>query len=144
MEAMMSKAVILYCSRKGTTRHLGEEIGRFLKKKKIQAIALSIDEFHQSSLDDFQYVFLGCWTKGLFLQNQHPVEEWVRFVQRLTDMQDKKLGLFTTYNIFTGSMFRNMKKYVNNYAKQTIVELKSRSGKLSEESKNKLEQLCKA
>jgi hypothetical protein len=56
----------------------------------------------------------------------------VKFAKSLPDMNDKKVGLFTTYLLATGSMFRNMKKHLNANVEDIGLELKSKSGSLSE------------
>ena len=55
-------------------------------------------------------------------------------------MPNSKLVLFTTYKILTGSMFRNMYKELEGKFQNNPLELKSRSGKLSIQDREDLDQ----
>jgi flavodoxin len=125
------KSLILYHSRTGTTRKYGEEIANFLKKNDVESNVTSIDEFKKEDLDNVSFVFLGCWTSGLMIMGQHPEKEWIDFVRQVPELGDKKIGLFTTYKIATGSMFKKMKKNIPNANGNVSLLLKSRNGSLS-------------
>jgi hypothetical protein len=63
---------------------------------------------------------------------QHPEKAWVDFSQRLPDLSGKKIGLFTTYKLATGSMFSGMRKRLRCSRGDVTIELKSRDGHLTE------------
>ena len=128
----MNKALIIHHSKTGTTRKLGTEIAEFCKQKEIEVKVVSIDEFKRQDLDKADYLFLGCWTHGYFLFNQHPDKKWVEFANQLPVINNKQVVLFTTYKIATGSMFRKMKERLKCDSKFIKLELKSRNGKLNE------------
>ena len=128
----MSKALIIHHSKTGTTEKLGTEIAELCKQKGIEAKVVSIDEFIRQDLVKVDYLFLGCWTQGLFLFNQHPDKKWVEFANQLPVINNKQVVLFTTYKIATGSMFRKMKERLKCDSKFIGLELKSRNGKLNE------------
>ena len=104
---------------------------------------MSIDEFNINELDNADYLFLGCWTKGHFLFYQHPDRNWVKFANQLPTIHDKKMVLFTTYKVATGSMFRRMKDQLKCDSKLIKLELKSRNGNLDAESKGLLRNTIK-
>ena len=56
----------------------------------------------------------------------------VEFSEKLPELNDRKIILFTTYRIATGSMFRKMKERLKCDSKFIGLELKSRNGKLNE------------
>jgi len=128
----MNKALIIHHSKTGTTQKLGTEIAELCKQKGIEAKVVSIDEFIRQDLVKVDYLFLGCWTQGLFLFNQHPDKKWVEFANQLPVINNKQVVLFTTYKIATGSMFRKMKERLKCDSKFIGLELKSRNGKLNE------------
>ena len=64
--------------------------------------------------------------------NQHPEKKWVDFANQLPVINNKKIVLFTTYKIATGSMFKKMKERLKCDSKFIKLELKSRNGKLNE------------
>lgn len=128
----MKKALIIYNSKKGTTKKFGNEIGKFLQSKNIDSKIIPIYNFDESDVKIFDIILLGCWTSGLFVFMQHPQQDWISFANRLPDLSNKKVGLFTTYKLATGSMFRRMKSHLTGKSKNINLELKSRNGLLSE------------
>ncbi len=128
----MKKAIVIYHSKTGITKKMGEEISDFLKINNIQPEIFSINEFKNEKLKDADYVLIGCWTSGLMLFLQHPEKIWVNFARQLPDLSGKKTGLFTTYKLATGSMFRIMKKHLKTDPGDNPIEFKSRNGHLTE------------
>jgi flavodoxin len=135
----MKKALIVYQSKTGITKKFGEEIGKYLSGKGIDALVIPVQAYTDANLNGADYVLLGCWTAGLMLLFQHPDREWKKFTTALPKLTGKNAALFTTYKIATGSMFKNMKKYLGDkIAHEMPPELKSRNGSLSEENKVEL------
>ena len=85
--------------------------------------------YKEEIFDNPDYVFLGCWTSGLFVILQHPEAAWVEFAEILPSLPDAKLALFTTYKILTGSMFKNMYQHLEDKFAAPSLTLKSRSEK---------------
>lgn len=128
----MKRALVLYHSQTGTTKKFARAIAEYCLKNNVDANAMSISNFKLNDLDKADYLFLGCWTHGLLVFNQHPTVEWIQFVKSLPNLNDKKVVLFTTYKIATGSMFRKMKANLPVNTEFLNLTLKSRNGKLSE------------
>jgi flavodoxin len=127
----MNRALVLYNSKTGTTERFAGELGEFLSSQGITAKVTSIFKFEQQDLDGIDFVFLGCWTSGLMVVFQRPERTWIEFARTLPDLGNKRIALFTTYALATGSMFDQMKKHIK-YGRQHInVELKSRDGHLT-------------
>jgi len=131
----MKKAVIIHHTRTGTTKRYAEAIGKYLESKDIEVKATSTTAFQSEMMENVDYVFLGCWTKGLYVIGQHPEKLWRNFSASLPVMPDAKLALFTTYKILTGSMFRKMFAHLKNKFARRSLDLKSRDGSLSEADK---------
>ncbi len=136
----MKKAIIIYQSKKGTTKQLGGEISSFLEIKGIQTEVISAEQNKTLELSNYDYIFLGCWTNGLMIFAQHPDKIWKRFVKSLDIPVTSKVFLFTTYKIATGTMFSKMRKYLPNSEQSPILEIKSRNGTLSNENAYLMEQ----
>lgn len=130
----MKKALIIHHSKTGTTRKFGIEIADFCTQNGIETKVVSIDEFKKKDLNKVDYLFLGCWTHGHMIFNQHPDKGWVNFANQLPAINGKNVVLFTTYKIATGSMFRKMKERLKCDSKFIKLELKSRKGRLDESS----------
>ena len=70
---------------------------------------------------------------------QHPDQPWIEFARTLPAIAGPRVGLFTTYRLATGSMFAQMRKHLASRIPAVGLELKSRSGRLSEADKQALE-----
>jgi flavodoxin len=127
----MKRALIVYQSKTGTTRQMSEEIRDFFIRNQIEARSQSVTESENSDLLASDYILFGCWTKGLLIFRQHPDSEWVDFIKGIPDLKGKRLGLFATYRVATGSLFGKMKKYLNGNSGDVLISLKSRNGHLS-------------
>lgn len=132
------KASIIYNSKHGTTKAYAEEIARFLKDNGIDTKLGSIGDYDRDYLKSADLVFLGCWTSGLFLFAQHPERLWSNFAKELPGIKDKKICLFTTYKLATGSMFRKMEMHLKENAEGTSLYLKAKSGALTKDNREDL------
>lgn len=130
------KAAIIYHSKRGTTQKYAAEIAFYLKKKGVESKVTSVQKFKIEDIADVDYIFLGCWTSGLFFILQHPEKEWIEFAKSLPQNLKAKTALFTTYKIMTGSMFRNMNKFLRGKTQDTSLLFQSRNGELSEINTN--------
>ncbi len=128
----MKRALVIYHSKTGITRTFGKEISDFLGRNNIESTFISINDYRDSDMQYVDYLLLGCWTSGLMILLQHPEKAWVDFSKKLPDLIGKKIGLFTTYKLATGSMFNGMKKRLRCSQGDVILELKSRDGHLTE------------
>jgi len=135
------KAVIIYNSKTGTTKKYAEAIGEYLKANKMEVALSSIREYKDEILEEADYLLLGCWTQGLIFFLQHPDKVWVDFAKILPDNLKSRIILFTTYKVLTGSMFKKMCTHLNDNYNFSFIELKSRTGSLSEVDKNSLDKL---
>jgi len=133
------KALLLYHSKTGTTANYAEKIKLYLIEKGIDSEMSSIKYFNDSMLENVDFVFLGCWTSGLFFFLQHPEKEWIEFAKKLNINKNTKIALFTTYKLLTGSMFKNMKIHIKGDVQISSVQLKSKYGELSEVDKSELD-----
>ena len=127
----MKKAVVVYRSHSGVTRGYGEEIGRFLTERGVAAQVVSVGQCDFATLADAEYLFLGCWTSGMFFVMQHPDEPWLAFVRDMPATPRPKAAIFTTYKIATGSQFGKMRAALAGKTAAPSLEMKSRNGHLS-------------
>jgi len=135
------RAVVVYRSSTGTTRRYGEEIAAHLRGLGVEAAAISIADCDLASLTGVDLVFLGCWTNGWFVVNQHPDVPWVRFARELPPLDGATVALFTTYKLVTGSMFARMRGELARAKADVRLELKSRDGRLSGQDRHAIEAL---
>jgi flavodoxin len=131
------KILIIHKSKTGRTRQYAIEISKYLKEIGNETNVIPLSGYKERMLDEYDILLLGCWTHGLFFIMQHPDKEWIDFVKKLPDLSGKRIGLFTTYKILVGSMFKNMIKYTP--TKNSInLFLKSKNMRLTESDKIKL------
>ncbi len=131
----MSKTLITYNSHTGITKKYAEEISMYLVSKKEETTLISIEDFKPEFIKDTDRILFGCWTHGLMIFLQHPEKKWVKFAKTLPDLNGAKTGLFTTYKLATGSMFKKMRKVLTPKSVNPVLELKSKNGTLSENDK---------
>jgi len=137
----MKRALVIYHSQTGNTRGLGIDIHNWCKANGIESKVIATDEFTSASLENIDYLFLGCWTHGLMILLQHPEKAWAEFAAKLPELKQKKIILFTTYKLATGSMFKKMRKHLKCNPANIVLELKSRNGDLSEKNKKLINSL---
>jgi flavodoxin len=131
----VSKAIVVYRSHTGVTRRYGEAIAAYLLGKGVATQVVSVGEADISTLAGADYLFLGCWTSGLFVVRQHPDEPWLAFVRELpplaTSAGGPRVALFTTYKLRTGTQFPRMRAALAGKTAAPELELQSRDGRLS-------------
>ncbi len=135
----MSTAAIVYCSATWTTAGLAEDIDRHLRERGIESRVAAFGEIDTASLADVDYLFLGCWTHGWFIVNQHPEQAWVDWTRELPVLERPRVALFTTYKLATGSMFSRMRGALRHKAPRIGLELKSRNRELTQDGRRALD-----
>ena len=131
--------MVVYRSRTGKTRRFAEDIATYLRTRGVVATVASVGDCDMNQLADVDYLLLGCWTNGLFVVLQHPDEPWLPFVRDLPPNVRARVGLFTTYQLLTGSMFAKMREALAGSVPAPTLELKSRNSSLSEGDKGALD-----
>jgi sulfite reductase alpha subunit-like flavoprotein len=140
----MPTAAVIYCSATWTTAGLAEDIAGHPRERGLEAMVASFDECDAAALADVDYLFLGCWTHGLFVVGQHPEKVWVEFARGLPRLERPRVALFTTYKILTGSMFRRMRRELRDKAPRIGLELKSRGTRLTDDGRRALDRFLEA
>jgi flavodoxin len=143
----VSTALVVYRSHTGVTRRYGQAIADHLYKRGIDAEVVSVGECDMSSLSRVDYLFMGCWTSGMFLVQQHPDGPWLSFVRAMPNVGTTsasgttrpKVALFTTYKLRTGSQFPRMRAALHGRTPEPELELKSRNGSLSDRDRQAID-----
>jgi flavodoxin len=133
------KTLVIYHSKTGVTREFAYEISKFLKDNSHESTMMNILDVQPENIQNADAVFIGCWTHGLFFFLQHPDKIWQEYARNFPEMHDKKVALFTTYKVATGSMFKQMMKVLNGKLSEQIeLSLKSKNGKLNQTHKEQI------
>lgn len=136
----MKKAIIIYQSKKGTTMQLSNEIADIINRNEIDTEVASVEDFHVTDLSSYDYIFLGCWTKGLMFLAQHPDAQWQNSVKSLHFPDKANIALFTTYKLATGSMFSRMKKCLPENQREDVLMIRSRNSQLPADTLSEIEE----
>lgn len=144
----MSTALVVYRSHTGVTRRYGELIGEHLRSRGVETTVVSVGECDMEALGAVDYLFLGCWTSGLFVVRQRPDGPWLDFMRAMPRIgrtaEDgtarPRVALFTTYKLLTGSQFPRMRAALSGKTPSPALDLKSRSGALSDADRRALEE----
>ena len=142
----MATALVVYRSHTGVTRRYGERIAEHLRSRGLETTVASVGDCDLDSIAAFDYVFLGCWTSGMFVVMQHPDGPWLSFVRAMPEITRTaadgtarpKVALFTTYQLRTGSQFARMRAALRGKTPSPTLELKSRGGALSDGDRRRL------
>ena len=140
----MARAIVVYRSHTGVTRRYGEGIAAFLELKGVSTTVTSVGECDMAALQNAEFLFLGCWTSGLFVVRQHPDEPWLAFVRDMPKLPSTaeggpKVALFTTYKLRVGTQFPKMRAALAGKTSPPLLELKSRDGSVSPKDDEALE-----
>jgi flavodoxin len=136
--ATTKTAAVVYRSHTGRTRQYAEEIAAHLRTLGVDTEVSSVGECDVARLTTVDYLLTGCWTNGLFVVLQHPDEPWLAFVRDLPTISRARVGLFTTYQLLTGTMFARMRAALAGKTPEPSLELKSRTSRLSDGDKQAL------
>lgn len=135
----MPTAAIVYCSATFTTAGMADDIAAHLDSRGIETRVASFDDVDTAGLGEVDYLFLGAWTHGWFVVNQHPEATWVEWTRELPTLAGPKTALFTTYKLRTGSMFPRMRKALADKSPNIGLELKAKGPRLTDEGRRALD-----
>lgn len=122
------ETLIVYQSRKITTKKFAEEIAKRVKRIKGSVTVKSMEETTANDIRQCDLLFLGARTVGKYVFGQKPDKEWVEYVQSMPEDIGKKTVLFTTYDISSGRVFQRMKQYILPKGYNIVGSMKSHKG----------------
>lgn len=137
----MTRALITYCSKTGITKGFAYQLELVCREAGIETTVVPIERTTATMVTEADYVFLGCWTHGLFVVFQHPEQAWVRFAESLPSLAGKTVILFTTYKLAVGGMFGKMRRALDGQPVEAALEMKSRTSMLTTTDRLALQQL---
>ena len=101
---------IVYDSSTGTTAKAAKAMGRAIEAHGHQCRVQSVSSADPADVSEADLICIGSWVKGLFIIQQHPTEDTIRFIERLGDLSGKRAVVFCTYKLAVGSTLRQMAK----------------------------------
>jgi flavodoxin len=124
------KTLIIYPTHHNVTKRFADEIYKRVHRFFGNAPVKSMEDTTAEDIHECDLLFLGGHTAGKFLFGQRPDKEWLDFVRTMPSVYGKKIVLFTSYDVASGSVFRHMKQFIFPKGYDVIGSMKSRNGKL--------------
>jgi flavodoxin len=117
---------IIHESYSGTTKQAAKHMGERLIGLGHTCDVLGTYEIQSTELTRYDFLFLGCWTHGLFIIGQHPTKDWKAYIQSIPSLEGKSCAVFTTYKLATGPMLRKMTRIVESRQGKVVAAFKYR------------------
>lgn len=127
----MKKALIIVHNKNAANRKFGESIAQFLLHRGLAAELIPINNFEPRKLEEADYLLLSGWKNGSLFSSSHPDSDWMNFVNNLPTLNGIKTAIFNASKIFSGRMFKSMKKYLNGKTDHVDFAFKSSDGSLT-------------
>lgn len=120
------KIAIVYHSTTGKTAAAAQAMGRAFEEKghscRVQSV-FDADPVETASAD---LICVGAWVHGLFIIRQHPTPEAMYFVNKIENLEGKRVVVFCTYLLAAGSTLSQMAKPLEAKGAQVIGRFKYR------------------
>jgi flavodoxin len=120
------KIAVVYDSSTGTTAQAAETMGKTLQRNGHQVEVLSVMSADPADVSEADLICLGAWVKGLFIIMQHPSPGAMQFIDRMEHLRDKKIVVFCTYKLATGSTLSKMTAALESKGAQVVGQFKYR------------------
>jgi flavodoxin len=117
---------IVYDSSTGTTAQAAEAMGRTMEEQGHQCRVQSVAQADPADVSEADLICVGTWVKGLFIIMQHPTEGSMQFIERLGNLTGKKVVVFCTYKLATGSTLPKMAKTLQGKGAKVVGQFKYR------------------
>ncbi|MDT3695566.1 MAG: hypothetical protein ROY99_04180 [Ignavibacterium sp.] len=127
----MQKALIIVNNKNSANNKFGESIAQFLLHRGLTAELIPINNFEPRKLEEVDYLLLSGWKSRSLFSISKPDSEWMDFVNNLPSLNGIKTAVFNVSKLFSGRMFKRMKKYLNGKTNKVDFEFKSSDGSLS-------------
>jgi flavodoxin len=120
------KIAVVYDSSTGTTAKAAEAMGKTLERNGHQVEVQSVASADPADVSEADLICIGAWVKGLFIIMQHPSPGAMQFIDRLGHLTDKKIAVFCTYKLATGSALSKMTEALESKGAHVVGQFKYR------------------
>jgi flavodoxin len=117
---------IVYDSSTGTTAEAAGAMGRVMEEQGHKCRVQSVAEADPAGVSEADLICIGTWVKGLFIILQHPTAGSMDFIERMENLADKKVVVFCTYKLATGSTLSQMAKVLEGKGADVVGHFKYR------------------
>ena len=117
---------IVYDSSTGTTENAAKAMANVLEKSGHQCKVQPVFQDDQDELSQADLICIGSWVKGIFVIMQHPTEETMHFIDRLSDLTGKKALVFCTDKLAVGPTLQRMTQGLEQKGAQVVAQFKYR------------------
>jgi flavodoxin len=102
--------VIVYHSTTGKTAKAAQAMGKAFEEKGHTCQVQSVFDADPAQVATADLICIGTWVHGLFIIRQHPTPEAMYFVNKLENLEGKRVVVFCTYLLAAGSTLAQMAK----------------------------------
>lgn len=124
---------IVYDSHTGKTAKAAEAMGKTFGVHGHQCQVQSVAQANPAEVAEADLICLGTWVKGLFIILQHPNPESLQFIERLGNIEGKRVVIFCTYLLAAGSTLPQMAQALEGKGAKVVGQFKYRSPEPSDE-----------
>ena len=124
---------IVYDSKTGKTAKAAEAMGKTLGVHGHQCQVQSVAQADPAEVVEADLVCIGTWVKGLFILLQHPNPESMQFIEQLGNLEGKKVMVFCTYLLASGSTLPQMMKALEGKGAEVVGQFKYRGSEPNSE-----------
>jgi flavodoxin len=117
---------IVYDSSTGTTAKAARAMGKTMEENGHQCTVQLVTDADPAKVSAADLICVGSWVKGLFIIMQHPTDESMQFIERLENLAGKKVLVFCTYKLATGSTLPKMAKALEGKGAKVVGQFKYR------------------
>jgi flavodoxin len=120
------KIAIVYDSSTGTTAKAADAMGKTFERNGHKVEVQSVTSADPADVSQADLVCVGAWVKGLFIIMQHPSPGAMHFIDTLGHLKGKKIVVFCTYKLATGSTLSKMTHALESKGAQVVGQFKYR------------------
>lgn len=117
---------IVYDSRTGTTAKAAQAMSRIMEQHGHQCQVQPAGQAKADEVAAADLLCVGGWVSGLFIIRQHPSDGIMRFINRLDNLEDKKVVVFCTYKVAAGSTLAQMANVLADKGAEVVGQFKFR------------------
>jgi flavodoxin len=118
---------IVYHSTTGKTAQAAEAMGKLFEEEGHQCSVQSVFQADPAEVATADLICIGTWVRGWFIIRQHPTQETMYFVNKLENLEGKRVVVFCTYLLAAGSTLTQMAEILEEKGAEVVGQFKFRS-----------------
>jgi flavodoxin len=117
---------IVYHSTTGKTAEAAKAMGKTFQDQGHQVQVQSVFDADPAEVCNADLICVGSWVHGLFIIRQHPTPEAMYFVNKMENLEGKRVLVFCTYLLAAGSTLAQMAEVLEDKGAEVVGRFKYR------------------